>query len=728
VTTSRRRGAESDTVQHHTYCRICEALCGLVVSTEAGQIVGIKADRDNPASQGFMCAKGPAMADIQRDPDRVLVPLRRVGGPGEFEPVAWEDALEDIAHRVKALLKERGPDAFGMILGNPQSFSSTTAMWARRFARTLGSDRVFSVNSEDGASRQAACHLLYGIAMPMTLPDVWNTDFLLIVGANPWVSKGSILTEPRLRDAMNGIVERGGRVVVIDPRRTETAERFEHVGIRAGTDGLLLLSMLNVLFETNLVDPHFIDAHTSGVEELQRLVRRFPPLETEQRTGVPASVVRDLALGFGSAPTAVAYGRTGTCTQKYGTAVNVAHELLNIVTGNLDRPGGALFGGSPFASDEELRAIGRSSFGRRRTRVAALPDAHGFLPSNSLADEIGAPAGDGLRCIFTVASNVVLSSPDGARLSEALGKLDLSVAVDLYVTETSALADYILPCTTAFERADVEMNFASMRLRPFVQATAPVVEPAGDVREEWAIFEDLAQRIWGKTLTPASVVGELADLDLPLSPHSMNDLWLRRAGIATSAEDLLAHHPSGRLVEQDLSGRMAGLLGHEDGQIPLLPDVVLEEFDRMAADVGPEGFDLRLVGMREQRSHNSWMHNSPSLMPDGRKLALRIHPDDAAAHDIASEDRVDVESPFGHITVDVLLTDEMTPGNVALPHGWGHRGGWRRANAAGGACSNALASSRPEDLERLAGMSVLNGIPVRIRRVSTDTLSGVRRD
>jgi formate dehydrogenase len=701
-----------------TYCRICEALCGLVVTTSDGRIVRVRADRENPASRGFMCAKGAAMADVQADPDRVRAPLRRCGDVGEFEAVTWDEALDDIAQRVSMLLDTHGPDAFGMVLGNPQSFSSTTAMWARRFLRTIGSDRMFSVNSEDGAAHQAACFLLYGIAMPMPLPDVWHTEFLLIVGANPWVSKGSILTEPRLRDALSGIIDRGGRVVVVDPRRTETAERFEHVGIRAGTDGFFLLSVLHTLFGEGLVDSDFLARCTVGTDELRDFLGPYSPEDTEHRTGIPAHVVRDIARGFGSAQRAVIYGRTGTCTQKYGTAVNVAQELVNVVTGNLDRQGGALFGASPLATDDELKAIGRKGFGQKRTRVAGLPDAHGFLPSNALADEIGAGGSDSMRALFTVASNLILSSPDGARLGAAMDGLDLHVAIDLYVTETAAHADYILPCTTFLERSDVEVNFAMMRLRPFIQATSEIVERAGDVREEWEIFEELALRIWGETLTPAAAVRELEEAGMPLGPHSINELRLRRTGYAASTQGFLEIHPSGRLIDLDLAGRLEGLIAHADGRIPLLPAEVRREFERMQADAGPPGYDLRLIGLREQRSHNSWMHNVSSLMPDGRHMSLRIHPDDAYERGIGDGDTVAIESETGVISVEATLTSQMTPGNVALPHGWGHRGGWRRANAAGGACSNALASSRPQDLERLAAMTVLNGIPVRVARVA----------
>jgi formate dehydrogenase len=699
-----------------TYCRICEALCGLVVTTSEGRIVRVRADRENLASRGFMCAKGAAMADIQADPDRVLAPLRRCGDVGEFEAVTWDAALDDIAARVSVLLDRHGPDAFGMVLGNPQSFSSTTAMWARRFLRAVGSDRIFSVNSEDGAAHQAACFLLYGIAMPMPLPDVWHTDFLLVVGANPWVSKGSLLTEPRLRDALSGIIDRGGRIVVVDPRRTETAERFEHIGIRAGTDGFFLLSVLHALFDEGLVDSDFLARCTVGADELRVFLRSYPPEDTERHTGIPAEVVRDVARGFGSAQRAVVYGRTGTCTQKYGTAVNVAQELVNVVTGNLDRQGGALFGASPLLTDDELKAIGRKGFGRRRTRVAGLPDAHGFLPSNALADEIGGGGGDSMRALFTVASNLILSSPDGARLGAAMDGLDLHVAIDLYVTETAAHADYILPCTTFLERSDLEVNFAMMRLRPFIQATSEVLERAGDVREEWEIFEELARRIWDETLTPGAAASELEEAGLPLSPHSINELRLRRTGRAASMRDFLERDPSGRLVDVELAGRLEGLIAHADGRIPLLPAEVQQEFERMQVDTGPAGYDLRLIGMREQRSHNSWMHNVSSLMPDGRRMTLRINPDDAHERGIRDGDTVRIRSATGVINVEATLASEMTPGNVALPHGWGHRGGWRRANAAGGACSNTLASSRPEDLERLAAMTVLNGIPVRVAR------------
>jgi formate dehydrogenase len=711
-----------------TYCRICEPLCGMVATVEDGKLLSLRADKQNPHSKGFCCAKGIAMAEVQNDPDRITHPLKRVGGPGEFERVSWEEALGDIAQRFRSLRQRYGPKSIAVHMGNPPYFSYSAVFWSKGFQDAIGTPWWYGVNSEDAASHVAATHLLFGACGVLPIPDYRRTDVLMVIGANPWVSKGSLLHDPRMREHIQGVVDRGGRVFVVDPRRTETAERFEHVALRAGTDAWFLLSILQVLFSEGLCDQEFLARHTVGVDELRREVLRFPPEATEAITGVPAATVRDVARTIGRAKAAVVYGRTGTCTQKFGTLNNVLHQAINVVTGNIQRPGGWVFGWSPIPTAEMSEKMGLATYDEKHTRVAGLPDSFGFLPSSALYDEIMVPGDGQIRAFAMIGGNSVVSGPSGQRLVEALESLDTFFAIDLYMNETNKYADYILPCTTMYEREDIPMQFLDRFIRPSLQVTEAVSDAPGECRPEWVILDEIARRMGrGGAYSTAAQRG-LAKLGLRIKPRQMADLLLRtgKAGDwfglrrkGWSWKKLVEQAPHGVVLHEDLPLRpLKGRLQHPDGRIHLAEPRVMAEIGRLEREELNLDFPYRMIGMREVRSHNSWMHNSVKLMPDSRRLLLRIHPDDASALGLVEGDEARITSNAGEVVVPVTLTDEMTPGTVALPHGWGHAGSWQRANAAGGVTSNFLASSRLEDVEALSGSTVLNGIPIRIEPAS----------
>ena len=708
-----------------TFCRICEPLCGMVATVEDGKLVSLRADKDNPHSKGFCCAKGIAMAQVTNDPDRVITPLKRVGGPGEFEPVSWDEALTDIAARLKALRDEHGPASIAVHEGNPPYFSYSAVFWGKGLQSAIGTPWFYGVNSEDGASSVAATAILYGSCSTLPIPDYRRTDALMIIGANPWVSKGSFLHDPRIREHLKGVTERGGRVFVVDPRRTETADQFEHIAINAGTDAWFLLSVLNVLFSERLVDHEFLQTTVSGVDELRRYADKVSPESTAGVTGVPAETVRDVARTLGTADTSIVYGRTGTCTQRFGTLNNVLHQAINVVTGNIQKPGGWVFGWSPIPTAKMSEVMKLATFDKTHTRVSGLPDSYGFLPSSALYDEIMAPGEGQIRAIAMIGSNSVVSGPSGHRLVEALEALDTFFAIDLYVNETNKYADYILPCTTMYEREDIPMQFLDRYIRPSLQVTEKVVEAPGECRPEWEICQELAERMGLGGAYSTGIQRWMARrLGIKITPRFMADLLLRTGaagdwfGLRRSGwswKKLATKAPHGVVLHEDLPIRkLKARLQHADHKIHLGDERVLAEIDRLLDEQPDPRFGFRLIGMREVRSHNSWMHNSEKLMPDSRLLTLRIHPSDAAGLGIAEGGSARITSNVGEIEVPVTLTDEMISGTVALPHGWGHAGGWQRANAAGGATSNFLASSRPEDVEALSGSSVLNGIPVSI--------------
>jgi formate dehydrogenase len=711
-----------------TYCRICEPLCGLVATVQDGEVTQLRPDRDHPLSKGFACPKGIAMTGVQNDPDRVTHPLRRCGD-GTFEKVPWETALDEIGRRLKAMIQNHGGESVGWYFGNPSAFSYSHPIWVKGFMDALGSRHVYSAGSQDVNNRFVASSLLYGSPVVVPIPDLNRTDLLLIVGANPLVSHGSVLTAPRIRDDLHAITARGGRVVVVDPRRSETARAFEHVAIRPDSDAWLLLSLLQVIFDEQLQDDAALARQTRGVDELRRLVAPHSPEETSARTGIAPDEARRLARDLASARAAAVYGRTGSCLGRHGTLVSFLLDALNVVTGNLDREGGAIFGTGPIDLELILHRIGAASYDKYRSRVGGLPEVLGSLPATLMAKEITTPGKGQMKAFFVSSGNPVLSVPNGGELEEAFEQLELIVAIDLYVTDTSRHAHYILPGTTFLEREDFPSAFLTFHTSQFVQWAEPVVKPRGEARQEWQIIEAISRRI-GVTPSSAAPARWLGKLGIRFSPQYLIDLLirtgpkgdlfgLRRGGLSIAK---LKRHPHGIvLAERQPVGVLRKKIFHRDKRVRLDPPEIVREVALLTTENGHDpAFPLRLIGLRELRSHNSWMHNVPKLMQGERTHAARIHPDDARAQSIVDGERCRVVSANGAIELPAKVTDEVSPGTVAIPHGWGHRGEWRRATAAGGANVNVLASSAPEDLERLAGMALLNGVPVRLEAVAAD--------
>jgi formate dehydrogenase len=709
-----------------TYCRICEPLCGLRVTVEDGKVARIRPDPDHPLSAGFACPKGIAMTDVQNDPDRVLHPLRR--RDGGFERVSWDEALDEIGTRLGRILDERSGPALGWYMGNPGAFSYSHPLWVKALLDAVGSPHWYTASSQDVSNRFAASAFLYGSPFLLPIPDLARTDLLLMVGANPLVSHGSVMSAPRVKDQLHAITERGGRVVVVDPRRSETARAFEHLAVNPDSDAWLLLSLLHVIFAGGLEDALAIERQASGTEALRALAAKHPPEVTEERTGVPAARVRELARDLARAEHAAVYGRTGSCLGRNGTLVSYLLDALNVVTGNLDREGGAMFGNPPIAFDKVADRIGAGTYGKVRSRIGGFPEVLGALPASLMAKEIRAPGEGQLRALFVSAGNPVLSVPNGDELEAAMRELDLFVSIDLYVTETNREADFVLPATTFLEREDFPLPFLPLFTTPFVQWTDPLVEPAGEARQEWEVIEQIAKRV-GVVPSSSRLGRVLGRIGLKLSPQRLMDLllrtgskgdWfgLRRGGLSLRK---LRDNPHGVVLAEHLEpGVLPDKIRHRDKRVRLDPPEIIEDAGRLAARNGrdPE-FPLRLIGLRELRSHNSWMHNARLLMRGGRVHAARVHPDDAEDHGIEDGEPCRISSPHGSIELPALVTDEIVAGTVAVPHGWGHqRGGWSVAREAGGANVNALSSSEPEDLERLAGMAHLNGIPVRIELAS----------
>ncbi|MBB6125045.1 molybdopterin-containing oxidoreductase family protein [Sphingobium subterraneum] len=700
-----------------TYCRVCEAMCGLLATVEDGRILRVRGDPDHVYSKGHFCKKATGAVDVMYDVDRITTPLKRVGGPGEFVPVSWEDALEDITTRLADIRRSHGEDAFATFLGQPPTNGFATAIWFSAFKNVLNTKWNYAVNAEDAASLIRASEILYGSAKLLPRPDLWRTDFAIIIGANPMVSHGSVCTEPLMRGALQDIVLRGGRVVVIDPRRTETAQLFEHVALNAGTDAWFLLALLNELITAGHVDRAFIDANTEGFETLAELARPFTAERAAAECGIDADTIRNVAEGFGTAKSALIYGRTGTCTQRFGTLNNILQSLICIVTGNIDRPGGIVFPWAPFSAS--ILTPGEES----PSRVDGLPQVGGTLPSSAMINDITVPGAGQVRALMTLGGNPAHSSgASGPRMIEALGALDLHFSLDIYMNETNRHAHYILPTTTMFEREDIPFKYIAFMLRPSLFATDPIVAPPDGVREEWWIMNEICRRMGLGGSYDAPWMRRMAAMGMPIKPRWLLDSKLRmsafgdRYGLRAngiSFGKLVKDHPQGKTLRDDIpTGQLPQMLGGR--KIALAPADLIEELEALTAYRPDPRFPFNLTGMREMLSMNTWLHNSATCMTAKRAHALHISSVDAEALGIADGEGVRITSEAGSLTTRIKISDRMKPGNVALPHGWGHRGGWQRANDAGGVNSNILSSGAEGPTERLAGMSILNGIRVDI--------------
>ncbi|MCG5431906.1 molybdopterin-dependent oxidoreductase [Mycobacterium sp. MYCO198283] len=707
----------------------------MVATVEDGRLTALRPDRDHPLSAGFACQKGIAFAEVQNDPDRVTTPLRR-RPDGTFEPVDWDTALDDIATRLAAIHRRHGAGALGWYLGNPGTFSYSHLLWLGALVAGFGPRmHLFTAGSQDINNRFVASQLLYGSPLAIPVPDIPHTDLLVVLGANPVVSHGSAVTQPRIRDRMHDIVRRGGRVVVVDPRRTETAAQFEWLPIVPDGDAFLLLSLLQVMFDESLVDHAAVAARVDGLGWLQRLVAPFPPDVTAPHTGVEPGVVRRLARDLAATRRAAVYGRVGTSVGENGTLTTYLLDAVNLIAGNLDVEGGAMFGSFGLPGERWLLAAAgavlRRRYDRSRSRIGGFGSVLGSEPAGVMAKEITTPGRGQVRALVVSAGNPVLSVPNGAELEDALRSLELMVGIDLYVTETTAHCDYVLPATTMYEREDFPLPFTLLNTTPFRQATEAVVAPAGQARPEWEIIDALAQRLWRRTPALAGMAvmrKALSALGTRLSPRLLLDALIRlsaggdRFGLrpgGLTLRRLLADHPHGTVLAPQLRAGMLDVVSAYRGRrVRLAHNVIGDEVAALGDRRRPEQFPLRLIGKRELRSENSWMHNAPTLLRGHRGQTALMHVKDAAVVGVSDGDRIGVVSEHGRIELAVTTTEDIVEGVIAVPHGWGHRGtgGWRLANAAGGVNVNQLMSSAAADLEALAGMARLTGVPVRVER------------
>lgn len=700
ATFSRTPGEDGE---HVTYCRICEALCGMVATVKDGRIVKIRPDRDNPHSRGHICVKGPALADVAYDEDRVTRPLKRTGGPGAFTPVSWDEALDDIAARLTASIERHGVESFAMNTGNPPSMGWPSAMGNALFQQAMECRKLYTPSSEDISTPVLATELMFG-THGFVFPDLAECDHLLIFGSNPLVSHGSLLIAPRFKEDLDEIAKRG-RVIVVDPRRTETARKFEHVSILPEGDVWLLAAMLGVIAERQLGDARFIDEHTTGWPALVAALAGITPEVAAEQCGVPADAIRTLAEDFAAAPRAAAMGRIGICRGQYSTLTNFLLLALNVVCGRFHQPGGIGWGHGGTATDEQF--VGISPAARRGafpSRVSGIPSVWGAQSSLTFLEEMTTPGQGQIKSLLVSGANPVLSMPNGPRLPEGFAMLDLMVSLDLYTTETNRHAHYILPVTTALEREDINQFFMNHMVRPFAQHVAAVIPPVGEALMEYDILRDLAGRMGRDAVFGNASPFDMADAALRTGVEGRDGLTL----------DKIKQHPHGMMIER---GRWAfdfkKRIGHAAGRIDLCPDLILDEIARLRAAPPRNPSALRIVNLRKLKSINSWMNNVDGLARSNAPYLL-IHPDDATARQVEDGADVVLSSDWGKITVTARITDEVRPGCVAYPHGRGNQAGWRRASAQPGANLNLITPNSSDMAEQLSGMSYLEGFDVEV--------------
>ena len=710
-------------MKHYRTCNLCEALCGIEINMEEDRITSIRGDEQDPFSRGHICPKAVALQDIQNDPDRLRHPVRRT--PSGWVRIPWEEAFDEVGRRIQEIQKQHGRSSVGLYLGNPTVHNYGSLLYGPGFVRALRTKNFYSATSVDQLSHHVAAYFLFGHQLLIPVPDIDRTGYFLILGGNPAVSNGSLMSAPDVVSRLKAIRARNGRVVVVDPRRTETAALADrHFFIRPGTDALLLLSMLHVLFSEKLTRGSHIDSFTDGIETVRNLTMDFAPEITASITGITADAVRELAREFARSASAVCYGRIGVSTQEFGGLCQWLIQVVNMVTGNLDRPGGAMFTRPAF---DAITAPGwlysAGHYGYWRSRVRGLPEFAGELPVAALAEEI-LTEGDGrIRAMITSAGNPVLSTPNGAQLNRAFSTLEFMVSIDFYINETTRHAHIILPPTASLEHDNYELAFHHLAIRNTAKYSPALYPGSTDTRHDWQIFAELEARLAPPGFWRQGAARLKKRLLHQLKPHGILALGLKLGPYKRLSLRKLRKSPHG-IDLGPLQSCLPGRLRTKGKRINAAPEIYLKDVGRLkekffqAEPLPASDHDLLLIGRRQLRSNNSWMHNYGRLMKGEEQCALFLHPSDAVRRSIQDGDMVQVSSRIGSIQIMARLTDSLMPGVVSIPHGWGHhRDGVRLAEALRhpGASINDLTDELAVDA--LCGTAAFNGTPITISRL-----------
>lgn len=692
---------------HYRTCNLCEAMCGLEISVDGSKIIKIEGDKNDPFSRGHICPKAVALKDIYEDNNRLKFPVKRTANG--WQQISWEEAFTEVISKIKDIQAKYGNNAVGMYQGNPSIHNLGTSMNSPAFAKSLRTKNLFSATSADQLPHHFAAWQMFGHPMLMPIPDIDHTDYMLIIGGNPIASNGSIMSVPDVANRLKAIQKRGGKVIVIDPRFTETAAKAdEHHFIRPGTDAFLLLAMINTLFAENLIALGSLAEFTDGIETLRQISQSFAPEKVEKQTGISASTIRQLAYDFTKAKAAVCYGRVGVSVQVFGGIAQWLINTINVLSGNLDREGGAMF--TAPAVDFLARAKAENKFNRWQSRVRKLPEFLGELPVATLAEEI-LTEGDGqIKAMITSCGNPVLSTPNGVQVDKALEQLEFMVAIDIYINETTRHAHIILPPATGLEVSHYDMTFHVLAVRNTAKYSEALFTKAEGAKYDWEIYQELAHRLNNSPDAPFTAEPPEIKLDMGLQfgPYrlSLQQLKDNPHGI-----DLGALKPC-----------LPQRLLNTDKRINIAPDLLVKDIDRLCRylddDALQNGFDYLLIGRRHLRDNNSWMHNAERLVKGRNRCTLMIHSADAKKLNLDSQSIVKVSSRVGAVELPIEITDHMMQGVVSMPHGYGHaRKGVKLDIAAkyAGVSINDLTDEYI--LDELTGNAAFNNVAVRIERV-----------
>ena len=746
--------SESSARTVHRICPLCEACCGLELKVSNNKIISIRGHEADTLSRGYICPKGAALKDLHEDPDRLRTPLLKRNGA--FVEASWDEAFAEIERRLPPLIAAHGKDAVATVIGNPSAHKIGLLLYFAKFMKGLGSHNFFSASTLDQMPKQLQVGLMFGHWLSFPVPDIERTDFMLILGANPVVSNGSLWTVPNFRGKAKALRARGGRMVVIDPRRTETAAvADQHLFIRPGGDVFLLLGMVHTLFKEKLVRLGDMANHAVGLDAVEQAITGCSAEAVATHCGIAASDIRALARTLATTERAVVYGRIGTCTQEYGTLNSWLIDLLNILTGHLDMPGGAMFAKAPAFAANTVGTPGCGkgvSTGRRHSRVSGAPEVMSEFPIVCMAEEMETPGDGQIKALISVASNPVLSAPNGERLSKALDGLDFMVSVDIYLNETTRHADVILPGSSPLEDFHYDVAFPQFAWRNTARVSDPVLQRAADHPPEWQVllrllaivkglgagadvlrldddlFAEDVRRSAGQNESPDAdaIMAALGDLK---GPERLVELGLRTGPYG----DQFGGKPDGITLAKvraavggidlgALQPRIPEILRTPSGQIELAPPSLLEDLKRPLAALKQQPTDaplsMRIIGRRQVRSGNSWMHNLPTLAKGPYRCTALVHPQDAARIGLQHQGKANIRNANGTLEVQVEISHEMMPGVISLPHGWGHDlPGMRMGVAADrpGVNLNTLLNDRL--LDPLSGNAVLSGIAVEVQSV-----------
>ena len=694
-------------------CNLCEAICGLELTIEGSTVTGVRGHADDPLSRGHICPKGVAIGDIYSDPDRLRHPVRRIGrgADARWEEISWDEAFDLVADGVATAMNEHGRNALGIYLGNPNVHSLGSLTHGAELVGAFRTNNRFSATSVDQLPHQLMSYLLYGHQLLLPVPDIDRTSYFLVFGGNPMASNGSLMTVPDFPGRLRELKARGGRMIVFDPRRTETAKvADEHVFVRPGTDAWVLLALLNLLLTDGLASP---PEYVDGLDAVAEAVAPYTAERAEAASGVSADTIRRIAGEFAAADGAVAYGRMGVSTNEFGTVCQWAIQLINLVTGNLDREGGAMLT-TPAIDIVSRRLFPAGHLDRYRSRVRGFPEFGGELPVSVLREEIETPGEGQIRAMLTVAGNPVLSTPDGAALDRVLPGLDFMAAVDIYINETTRHADVILPPTTALERDHYDLAFHILAVRNTARFTPAIFPKGPDQRHDWEIFREVASRTLRRLKSKPSVSRRLAlRVRLGISPKTAIALLLRTDRRRVSMRTLLKN-PAGIDLGPLEPGQFPKRLQTKTGRIDAAPAYVLDDLSRLTQQELPAADELLLIGRRHKQNCNSWMHNSAILTKGQPRHQLLVNPVDLESRGLLDGAMVKVTSRVGTVVVEAKATDDMMPGVVSLPHGYGHqKEGVRLALATQveGVSINDLTD--PERLD-VSGNAAFSGVPVTI--------------